>query len=115
MIVEKSSGHVGELGEYWRAITGTELDKEIAKAAKSIKSTPEQIIDALLKGQVCYTGDTSPNYYYDHGLAKIRAVMDRAPKPQLVKCSCGHSVPRNQVMSASLGSACPNCYDRMSD
>lgn len=39
-----------------------------------------------------------------------------APKPasNLVKCDCGHSVPRRLVMSASLGSACPDCYDRMS-
>lgn len=33
----------------------------------------------------------------------------------LVQCDCGHIVPRSQVMSASLGSSCPDCYDRMSD
>lgn len=32
----------------------------------------------------------------------------------LVKCGCGHSVPKSQVMSASLGTSCPNCYDEMS-
>lgn len=32
---------------------------------------------------------------------------------KMVRCSCGHTVPANQVMSASLGTACPDCYDRM--
>lgn len=32
----------------------------------------------------------------------------------MVRCSCGHSVPQAQVMSASLGTACPDCYDRLS-
>lgn len=35
--------------------------------------------------------------------------------PGMVQCDCGHSCPRAQVMSASLGTSCPNCYDRMSD
>jgi hypothetical protein len=35
--------------------------------------------------------------------------------PKMVKCSCGCTIPKNLVMSASLGSSCPNCYDRMSD
>jgi hypothetical protein len=38
------------------------------------------------------------------------------PSPKAtVKCSCGHTVPRTWVMNASLGTACPDCYDRMSD
>lgn len=42
-----------------------------------------------------------------------------APAPvaqpvEMVRCSCGHTVPRIQMMSASLGTACPSCYDRMS-
>lgn len=34
---------------------------------------------------------------------------------ELVKCDCGHSVPRGVVMNASMGTSCPACYDRMSD
>ncbi len=30
------------------------------------------------------------------------------------KCSCGHTVPQELVMSASMGSSCSDCYDRMS-
>jgi len=33
----------------------------------------------------------------------------------MVKCSCGHIVPRSCVMSASMGTSCSECYDEMSD
>ena len=36
------------------------------------------------------------------------------PAPQMVRCDCGHLVRAGQRMSASMGSSCPNCYDRMS-
>lgn len=49
-------------------------------------------------------------------LLKLAKARKRAPKPvELVRCDCGHSVPRIQVMNASMGSACPDCYDRMSN
>ena len=32
-----------------------------------------------------------------------------------VRCDCGHTVPVGTVMNASRGSACPDCYDQMSD
>ena len=44
-----------------------------------------------------------------------RAVAAPKPAPVLVKCSCGHSVSHGLVMSASMGSSCPKCYDRMSE
>ena len=34
---------------------------------------------------------------------------------EMVGCSCGHSIPRSQVMSASMGTSCPDCYDRMGE
>lgn len=34
---------------------------------------------------------------------------------EMKKCSCGHTIPKHLVMSASLGSSCPDCYDKMSD
>lgn len=39
----------------------------------------------------------------------------RTVEVEMVRCNCGHTVPRNLVMSASRGTACPDCYDRMSD
>jgi len=32
-----------------------------------------------------------------------------------IKCDCGHSVNKNLVMSATMGTTCSNCYDEMSD
>ena len=37
------------------------------------------------------------------------------PEPQMVKADCGHWVEEGQGMSASMGTSCPRCYDRMSD
>ncbi len=37
------------------------------------------------------------------------------PEPEMVRCACGHSCQRNLVISASRGTSCPDCYDRMSD
>ena len=37
------------------------------------------------------------------------------PQPKQVTCSCGHTVNAILVMSASMGSSCPDCYDSMSD
>jgi len=49
---------------------------------------------------------------YEAKMERLRA----AQKPvEMVKCSCGHTVPKGSVMSASMGSSCPDCYDRMSD
>jgi len=36
-------------------------------------------------------------------------------KTKMVLCDCGHTVPESWVMRASLGTACPDCYDEMSD
>ncbi len=44
--------------------------------------------------------------------------QEPAPRPvrkhDLVRCACGHECERILVMSASLGSSCPDCYDRLS-
>jgi uncharacterized membrane protein len=38
-----------------------------------------------------------------------------APAVVMKKCSCGHTIPAHMAMSASMGSSCPDCYDRMSE
>ena len=38
-----------------------------------------------------------------------------APDVVMVYCNCGHTVPVASVLSASLGTSCPDCYDRLSD
>jgi hypothetical protein len=44
--------------------------------------------------------------------AARRPVADPDP---IVRADCGHRVPRSCLMRASLGTSCPDCYDRMSD
>ena len=43
------------------------------------------------------------------------AAVATASAVKQIKCRCGHTVPQILVMSASLGSSCPDCYDRMSN
>ncbi len=33
---------------------------------------------------------------------------------EMVRCDCGHRVHKSERMWASMGSSCPDCYDRMS-
>jgi len=47
-------------------------------------------------------------------MPSVAEVARLRPTAELVRCSCGHKVPRAQVMWASLGTACEDCYDRMS-
>jgi len=39
--------------------------------------------------------------------------LQPTPRSEMVRCSCGHMCPREWVMSAALGTSCPDCYDRM--
>jgi len=70
MRVEKSTGHIGGLGESWKAITGPELDTEIAKAATFSNVNQAQITEAIRNGKAVYTGE----YTWKDGnaMAKIR-------------------------------------------
>ncbi len=72
-------------------------------------TTREQAIALLDAGKELRTGTD----WYDNLRAKP-APRPRA-KPTLVRCDCGHECELVLVMSASMGSACPGCYDRMSD
>lgn len=113
---EITSGYVGSLGKTYKTATDQTLSDAISAAImyNSGKGfTTESIVKALDNGwSVAWR--QSPNYYYDHSEGMIR--RKRSAKPtEMVECDCGHSVPRGQRMSASLGSSCPACYDRMSD
>lgn len=55
--------------------------------------------------------------YLQHLLivAKNRARARARKTEDIVRCDCGHDIPRRMQMSASMGTSCPRCYDRMSD
>jgi len=109
---EITNGYVGSWGKTFESATEPTLAAAIDAAAKLNNTTPEGICRLLESGKPvvwCH----SPNFYYDHSDGIIR--LKRTPKPSpVVKCDCGHSVPAIQRMSASLGTSCPDCYDRMS-
>lgn len=46
-------------------------------------------------------------------IAMLTADEPRRPEPRLTLCACGHYSA--SPMNASLGTSCPDCYDRMSD
>ena len=74
------------------------------------KRSRDEIMSELNMGRVVEFAKTA-NYYNTHDMKRIRIYREPTPAPELVKCSCGHSVPRGSVMSASLGTSCPDCYD----
>jgi hypothetical protein len=80
-------------------------------------ATRAEVLAALAAGEKIQIG---PDWYStcrDGAVIAARDAARRAARPpvELVKCACGHTVPRGSVMSASLGSACPDCYDRLSN
>lgn len=107
-----SNGYVGALGLDWHTPSQDELEKAII-GAMQIYNLPRAEIEAAIC-TIMVKWCESPNFYYDHSYGRIGPV----PKPvavDMVKCDCGHTIPRALRMSASLGSSCPACYDRMSD
>lgn len=68
----------------------------------------ETIIDKLNSGKSVHIGTDWDD------MIRYKPIP-REPTPvEMVKCYCGHTVPKIQVMSTSTGNACPDCYDRMS-
>lgn len=110
---EISTGYVGSFGVTFNPITEATLIAAIAEAAAYGNTTVTEIERRLEAGQrVPY--QQSPNYAYDHSEGCIRRKKVSVQSP-LIACDCGHSVPQAQVMRASLGTTCPDCYDAWSD
>ena len=47
--------------------------------------------------------------------AEAVEVVPAKASDDYVLCDCGHMTYPNLVMNASLGTSCPDCYDRLSD
>lgn len=110
---EITNGYVGQLGKTYKPATAETLADAIRAAAER-HGVEIAFIEQRLRDGEAIEWCHSPNYHYDHSRGIIRP--KRTPRPvQLVKCGCGHSVPQAQVMRASLGTSCPDCYDRMSN
>lgn len=73
-------------------------------------ATRDEVIAALA------TGEELRNHNEDwYSVCRFKPVPVVRAKPDMVRCDCGHDVENILVMSASLGTACPDCYDRMSN
>ena len=103
----------------WVPVATDRVELVLDLACKSTNLSREQLLEKIDREQVKYrTG-----LYYEPVYVVSRKLYDASEKRaaeanakiQYVKCSCGHIVPKSSVMSASMGSSCPDCYDRMSD
>jgi hypothetical protein len=108
-----SDGYVGSYGVTWKTPTPEEFETAITGAMTLNSASRENVIAALEAGRGLRWCESS-NFYYDHSYGLIGRKRSAA-QTETVRCTCGHTVPRAQVMQASLGTACPDCYDRMSD
>jgi len=62
--------------------------------------------------------DVGPGGPAHHNRRETMTTADSEPirvLPEMVECDCGHECGAAMVMSASMGTACPDCYDMMSD
>lgn len=107
-----SDGYVGSMGVSYHTPTAEELEKAITGAVEIEAKTREEIV-ALLELGKAVRWCQSANFYYDHSYGKLGRKRTAQPVT-MVRCDCGHTVPQGESMSASLGTSCPDCYDRMS-
>ncbi len=101
--------------------------------------TMMEMLDGMVRGEITVDDAgamvaANPSWSYDvkygESTAEINeralwplrrhlAASAKAQRPAVatptVRCDCGHSVTHVNVMRASTGTACPNCYDRMSE
>lgn len=111
-----STGYVGSMGISWKTPTQGDLEIAILGAMEIEGKTREEIVAILESGgQVCWC--KSENFYYDHSYGRIGTKQTPKPDyPQGRKLDCGCTVyQQSDVMNASMGTSCQDCYDRMSD
>ena len=107
-----SDGYAGATGISWKTPTTDDLERAITGAMEIENKTRDEIV-AILESGKPVRWCKSANYYYDHSYGKIGTKKQSIPV-KMILCDCGHEVRAGQVMSASLGTSCPDCYDDMS-
>lgn len=96
---------------------GDRTNEFLEKAEKFIGNHPSKT--ALLDGYDSVSDRLNAGRRVDCGTGWYSEIRYKpAPRPviqvEMKKCDCGCTIPKSSVMSASLGSSCPDCYDRMS-
>jgi hypothetical protein len=76
--------------------------------------TREEVLTALERGAELNIAQAGATEYYWYDNCRFAPEPRPAPKPNLVRCDCGHEVLADSVMNSSRGTSCLDCYDRMS-
>jgi len=84
-------------------------DGFLAKCVATTGTTQDEVL-TLLKAGKTVRNDASDWY----SNCRFEPIPVEHKLVETVLCSCGCSVPKSSVMHASMGTACPDCYDEMS-
>lgn len=95
------------------------LERELA-ARRINRSQLAAYMFAMFAGRCSVCGGSFPagaDIAYNRAGRSARHIACGATAPGMRRLDCGHTLPVGSVliMAASTGSACPDCYDRMSD
>lgn len=77
--------------------------------------TRDEVINSLVLGHVLRNDKSDWYSNCRIGHMPTTPKIQNPNKTEMVKCDCGHIVPKICVMSASTGTSCADCYDNMSD
>lgn len=104
----------GCMGTGWIDINPEQQEKYISRAMSFSKLNCEQVMELLEAGKkvhydVEWDAEIRSATHYEAMMERLRAAQ---PNVEMVKCDCGHTVPKRQVMMA-VGTSCLDCYDRM--
>ena len=107
-----TDGYPGSMGKTWNTPNTETFEQAVAGAMQMHNLTRAEVLKKLADGQALRWCE-APNHYYNHSYGIIG--RKRTPAPvETLKCDCGHTVARSLAMTASMGTSCPDCYDRMS-
>ena len=92
--------------EIQKMIDGAIKMNTLAHPEKPVVSQ-ELVLKCLANGKCLRYGESWNAKFVDADAQK--------PEPEqiilTVKCSCGHTVEKSQVMNGNFGTMCPKCYD----
>ena len=87
-----------------------EAEYYLSLCDKNNNMSRDEVLEMLESGQTIRRN--SEDWY---GQCRYEPAPVKRVEPEMVECDCGCRVPSGCVMTTSMGTACPNCYDEMSD
>ena len=100
------------------------MKKTDSDFAAWMTSVPHNELDHMAYAFTNFSFQTTPTLdeymLYAKRTGILKATLSAPPEVETIRedtvpCSCGHHVSKSLVMSASFGTSCPECYDRMSE